>query len=52
MVKNQLQIKDELTEFLLYTTPDGKVKVEIFFHNENIWLTQKRMAELFGVMGN
>ena len=26
-----------------------KVKVEIFFHNENIWLTQKRMAELFGV---
>ena len=46
---NQLTIKDELTEFLLYTTPDGKVKVEIFFHNENIWLTQKRMAELFGV---
>ncbi|NOY96074.1 MAG: virulence RhuM family protein, partial [Chlorobi bacterium] len=42
-------MKDELTEFLLYTTPDGKVKVEIFFHDENIWLTQKRMAELFGV---
>ena len=41
--------KDQLTEFLLYTTPDGKVKVEIFFHNENIWLTQKRMAELFAV---
>ena len=49
MSKNKLQIKDELTEFLLYTTPSGKVKVEIFFHNENIWLTQKRMAELFGV---
>ncbi len=49
MSKNKLQIKDELTEFLLYTTPDGKVKVEIFFRNENIWLTQKRMAELFGV---
>ncbi len=45
----QLSIKDELTEFLLYTTPNGKVNVEIFFHNENIWLTQKRMAELFGV---
>ena len=46
---HELTIRDELTEFLLYTTPDGKVKVEIFFHNENIWLTQKRMAELFGV---
>ncbi len=46
---HELTIQDELTEFLLYTTPDGKVKVEIFFHNENIWLTQKRMAELFGV---
>ncbi len=46
---NQLTTRDELTEFLLYTTPDGNVKVEIFFHNENIWLTQKRMADLFGV---
>ena len=48
-MKNKLTIKDELTEFLLYTTPNGDIKVEIFFHNENIWLTQKRMAELFGV---
>jgi hypothetical protein len=46
---NQLSTRDELTEFLLYTTPNGSVKVEIFFHDENIWLTQKRMAELFGV---
>ena len=49
MTKSHLKITNKLTEFLLYTTPIGKVKVEIFFRNENIWLTQKRMAELFGV---
>jgi hypothetical protein len=49
MKKNQITIKDELTEFLLYTAPDGGVKVEVFLHNENIWLTQDRIAELFGV---
>ncbi len=35
--------------FLLYTTPNGKVKVEIFLKDENIWLTQEKIAELFGV---
>jgi hypothetical protein len=34
---------------LLYTAPSGDVKVEIFFHNENVWLTQERIAHLFGV---
>ncbi|MBI4979996.1 virulence RhuM family protein [Candidatus Woesearchaeota archaeon] len=45
----ELAIKDETREFLLYTTPNGKVKVEIFLHNENIWLTQEKIALLFGV---
>src|SRR3989338_3731462 len=35
--------------FLLYTTPNGKVKVEIFLKGENIWLTQEKIAGLFGV---
>ena len=46
---HKLTLKDELTEFLLYTTKDSDVKVEIFMHNETVWLPQKRMAELFGV---
>jgi len=49
MKKNKLTEKDELTEFLLYTTPSSDVKIEIFMHNETVWLSQKRMAELFGV---
>jgi len=47
--KNQLNPHDEMTEFLLYTSPEGEIKVEIFIHNESVWLTQDRMAELFGV---
>ncbi len=45
----ELTPKDEVTEFLIYSSPDGKVKVEAFLHDENIWLTQKRMSELFNV---
>jgi len=44
----ELTTKDELTEFLLYTSPNGDIKVEAFLHEENIWLTQNRIAELFG----
>lgn len=28
---------------------NGEIKVEVLLSNETIWLTQKRMAELFGV---
>ena len=44
-----LTIQDELTKFLLYTTPNNDVKVEIYLNNETVWLPQKRIAELFGV---
>ncbi len=36
-------------EFLLYTAPDGAVKVEVFCRDETVWLTQKALAALFGV---
>ena len=47
--KNKIVPNNSFTEILLYTTPNGKVKVEIFLRNENIWLTQDKIAELFGV---
>lgn len=37
------------SNFLLYTAADGKVKVDVFIKDETVWLTQKAMAELFGV---
>jgi hypothetical protein len=36
-------------QFLLYTTPQGNVKVDVVVKDETLWLTQKAMAELFGV---
>jgi len=49
MKTNKIIKQNSFTEFLLYTAPSGKVKVEIFLHNENIWLTQDKIALLFGV---
>ena len=45
----QIVPNNSFTEFLLYTTPNGNVKVEIFLRDENIWLTQEKIALLFGV---
>jgi hypothetical protein len=46
-LKNNLPAKQ--SDFLLYTGSDGKVNVEVFLKDETVWLTQKAMAELFGV---
>ncbi len=34
-------------QIAFYQTPDGSVNIEVLFAEENIWLTQKKMAELF-----
>ncbi len=50
MKKNiQIAKQNSFTEFLLYTTANGKVKVEIFLRDETVWLTQEKIAQLFGV---
>lgn len=40
----------EIDKFLIYTTPNNEVRVNVFVENETLWLTQKAMAELFGVV--
>ncbi len=43
---------NELTQtskFILYTSPNGDIKLDVFIGDETLWLTQKMMAELFDV---
>ncbi len=37
------------SQVVLYQAADGKVTVNVLFARENFWLTQRTMAELFGV---
>lgn len=37
------------SNFLLYTTPSGEIKINVFLKDETVWLTQKAMSELFAV---
>lgn len=39
----------ENNQLIFYSTPQGNVKVEVIFESETFWLSQKRMADLFGV---
>ena len=47
--KKSIRPNEGFNEVLLYTTPNGDVKVEIYLQNETIWLTQQKIADLFGV---
>ena len=49
MQKKNKPVQSGFTEILLYNTPNGGVRVEIYPQNETIWLTQQKIAELFGV---
>ncbi|MBU1046543.1 virulence RhuM family protein [Patescibacteria group bacterium] len=46
-MKKEIIEKD--IEFLLYKSSEGGVKVDVLIKNETVWLSQKRMAELFDV---
>jgi hypothetical protein len=44
-----LSANDEPSKIVLYQAADGKVTINVLFARENFWLTQKVMADLFGV---
>ena len=35
-------------DFLIYRSEDGRIKIDVMLEAENLWLSQKQMAELFG----
>jgi len=41
---NQLQ---QFNNFVIFETENGKVNIDVYFQDETLWLTQKRIAELF-----
>jgi hypothetical protein len=42
-------MEESLKKFLLYTAPTGEIRVDVLLQDESVWLTQKAIAELFGV---
>ena len=47
--KNRQIAKSEPQDVLLYKTDNGEVRVEVLLFQENMWLTQARIASLFDV---
>ena len=36
-------------DFILYTAPNGSITVEAYLKDETLWLTQQKIADVFGV---
>jgi len=43
------QLPSNNSDFILYTSADGEVRVDVFVNDETVWLTQKTIANLFDV---
>lgn len=47
MTNNENHIAPAQGQFLVYQAEDGKLKIDVRFEEESVWLTQQHMAELF-----
>ena len=47
--KNLPDKNNSFQNILIYKSDTDKVQVEVFVHNEDLWLTQERIAQLFNV---
>jgi len=46
---NKSDIAKQQSDFILYTSDDGDVNVEVVLKDDTVWLTQKGISRLFGV---
>lgn len=47
-MENKLNIRNSTAEFLIFTSQSEQNSIEVKIYDENVWLTQKLIAELFG----
>jgi len=47
MSKDLINPKEKLTEFLLYTSDNGEIKIDVFLKDETVWLSINQIAKLF-----
>jgi len=40
-------LPEKTSNFVIFQTESGKVNIEVFFQDDTLWLTQKKIAELF-----
>ena len=43
----KMQIRNSTTDFLVFTKQNNEDSIEVRVHDEDVWLTQKSMAQLF-----
>lgn len=43
-----LSVNEEISDIIIYKGPNNNINFEVFLFDENVWLTQKKIAELFG----
>ncbi len=48
LISNELALQEQ-KRVILYTAANGKVTADVFFEQDNFWLTQRTISELFGV---
>ena len=46
-MEKDIQVRNSVSDFLIFTKQTGGDGIQVRLHDENIWLTQKSIAQLF-----